>query len=463
MSKERPRLKVAFSGKHYSTEDGGLLFLGQGGEGDVYELKGAKDDKGRPVVVKFFKLKGRDRKARYLRFREAAIKIAELVKTKKGMDNRGYFPFVEILGDPVLPPEHNDLSPDNMAYFFMPKLGKWNDARGHSAKYVVDSLLQILEGLEFFHGIGVAHRDIKASNILLDSDGKWKLSDYGLICFERSNGYRTHTGSKLQINGGPPELASSASYASFKDRFSVMRKSDIYLFGKLCWQLFTSKDFLFEGQFNLRSYAAWEFFDADKGHVPFMPMVKIMMRSILNEYGQRCELSFIREELELQKAYLGVNAPASLDENVREQYYSDMGKYASLRLQLDPNVSGIVAQGTQIEDALMKYGQDSCFDFVIGNAPELGNQLQSRLYRDIGNDLYYVERQGQRLYFRIVRLIAYAEPHDVLFQLELEECGAVDKGRILDSVPIRVGFFSSGAILKCISLVPPPRSFGGSC
>ncbi len=44
----------------------------------------------------------------------------------------------------------------------------------------VQIMLDVLEALEHAHSQGVIHRHIKPSNILLDSDGRAKVSDFGL-------------------------------------------------------------------------------------------------------------------------------------------------------------------------------------------------------------------------------------------------------------------------------------------
>lgn len=48
-----------------------------------------------------------------------------------------------------------------------------------SQKNALNYFAQVLLGLEYLHGKGVAHRDMKPENILI-SKGKIKIADFGL-------------------------------------------------------------------------------------------------------------------------------------------------------------------------------------------------------------------------------------------------------------------------------------------
>ncbi len=52
--------------------------------------------------------------------------------------------------------------------------------RGRSYLEFLPALLPVLDALEYAHGLGIIHRDLKASNILLDSDGAPHLTDFGI-------------------------------------------------------------------------------------------------------------------------------------------------------------------------------------------------------------------------------------------------------------------------------------------
>lgn len=65
---------------------------------------------------------------------------------------------------------------------------------------------QIFEGLDYLHTRGVLHRDLKAANILVSSDGILKIADFGLARFYAKRHQLDYTNRVITIWYRSPEL-----------------------------------------------------------------------------------------------------------------------------------------------------------------------------------------------------------------------------------------------------------------
>ncbi|KAJ5050974.1 uncharacterized protein L3040_002841 [Drepanopeziza brunnea f. sp. 'multigermtubi'] len=65
---------------------------------------------------------------------------------------------------------------------------------------------QMFEGLDYLHRRGVLHRDIKAANILVSSDGQLKIADFGLARFYAKRRQLDYTNRVITIWYRSPEL-----------------------------------------------------------------------------------------------------------------------------------------------------------------------------------------------------------------------------------------------------------------
>ena len=96
---------------------------------------------------------------------------------------------------------------------------------------VMEWLLQVADALHYIHSLGYFHRDIKPENILIDSDDKAIISDFGIAKSITSQTILTSMGMSI----GTPYYM-SPEQAKGRD---IDHKSDIYSLGVVLYEMLT--------------------------------------------------------------------------------------------------------------------------------------------------------------------------------------------------------------------------------
>ena len=94
--------------------------------------------------------------------------------------------------------------------------------------------IQILEGLEFLHSKSIMHQDLKCANVLMWSDGKVRISDFGWArMIEKSMSCNDmYKSLKGTIPWMAPEIVAQRA---------LSEKSDIWSFGWVILEMITGK------------------------------------------------------------------------------------------------------------------------------------------------------------------------------------------------------------------------------
>src|SRR5438132_1619664 len=129
---------------------------------------------------------------------------------------------------------------ERVAYLVMPfirggtlreRIDDTNRSGSHfDLKLVVSYISQVADALDYAHGLGVVHRDIKPGNLLFHLDGRLLLGDFGIVRLKAMPGL-TSVGSFL----GTAEYASPEQISTNEIDF----RSDIYSLGIILYELLT--------------------------------------------------------------------------------------------------------------------------------------------------------------------------------------------------------------------------------
>lgn len=189
--------------------------IGTGGMADVYK---AKDHKlNRFVAVKVLKPEFREDTTFIRKFRSEAQAAAGLTHPNivnvfdVGDDEGVYYIVMELIEGITLKE-------------YISKKGKL------SIKEATSIAIQVSMGLEAAHNHGIVHRDVKPQNIIISTDGKVKVTDFGIARAASSNTISSnvmgsvHYSSPEQVRGG------------YSDE-----KSDIYSLGITLYEMVTGR------------------------------------------------------------------------------------------------------------------------------------------------------------------------------------------------------------------------------
>src|SRR4051794_25397825 len=152
---------------------------------------------------------------RFLREARAAAMISDphvVAALDFGKHGDGYFLAMELVEGRTVSEElrtHGPLPPDR----------------------AVDIVRQAAAGLAAAHRHGLVHRDIKPGNLLLTSDGRVKVADFGIVRFADTTTTLTATG---QIVGTTQFLAPERALGR-----TAEAASDVYALGCVLYQLVT--------------------------------------------------------------------------------------------------------------------------------------------------------------------------------------------------------------------------------
>jgi len=103
--------------------------------------------------------------------------------------------------------------------------------------HAVELIVQVLKGARFAHRRGIVHRDLKPHNVMLDDEGRVKVTDFGIARAGASD--MTETGS----------IMGTAQYLSPEQAqgHAVTERSDLYSIGVMLFELLTGR-VPFEGE-----------------------------------------------------------------------------------------------------------------------------------------------------------------------------------------------------------------------
>src|SRR5262245_21104854 len=170
--------------------------------------------------------------------REVAIKIVRPTKEEEadGDNLLAEARLMARLSHPAIVPVFDVGQLNNGSVFIVSKLIEGQDlsrlmkSQRHSHRQSAELVAQIADALDYAHGRGVVHRDVKPKNILINADGSPVLADFGLAL------QQSEYGRGARFAGTPAYMSPEQARL---EGHRVDGRSDVYSLGTVLYELLT--------------------------------------------------------------------------------------------------------------------------------------------------------------------------------------------------------------------------------
>jgi serine/threonine-protein kinase len=239
---------------------------------------------------------------------------------------------------------------------------------------VVSIMLQLCAALDYAHEQGVIHRDIKSANLLITSDGKLKITDFGIARLDTSN--LTMVGS---IIGTPNSMAPEQFMGLTADR-----RSDVFSAGVVFYEMLTGQR-PFVG--NMESMASKVCYEAEappssvNGDLP--PAFDVVSAKSLTKL-QEDRFATARHFSEaIQRAYEGTfQSPASMtmsDQTVMLTAQAVQANMAAMRAKAERALAGKPGQQTSTASPTSTVSQSMITSWHENTLKDVERQLAAHI------------------------------------------------------------------------------------